>query len=163
MQTTLLTHQRDVYFMRLAQSAAKDAHEAGEIPIGAVLVCGDKVISQGFNHRIGKYDPSAHAEVNVLRAGAQYLKNYRMPECELYVTLEPCLMCAGVIIHSRISRVVFGAKNPKTGACGSVIDVFSDKKINHHTVLVRGVLADECGSILKAFFIERRQAARISR
>ncbi|MDU0809925.1 MAG: tRNA adenosine(34) deaminase TadA [Burkholderia sp.] len=163
MQTILLEHPRDIYFMHLAQSAATAAHAAGEIPIGAVLVLGDKVISRGFNHRIGKYDPSAHAEMNALRAGAWYLKNYRMPECELYVTLEPCLMCAGAIIHSRIARVVFGASNPKTGACGSVLNVFDNNQINHCTVLVRGVLADECGAILKAFFMERRQIARVAK
>nr|WP_323118948.1 tRNA adenosine(34) deaminase TadA [Burkholderia alba] len=155
--------ERDRRFMRLAQAAAADARAAGEVPVGAVLVRGDEVIARGFNHPIGGHDPSAHAEMAALRAAAQTLQNYRMPGCELYVTLEPCLMCAGAIMHARIARVVFGAPDPKTGACGSVVDAFADTRLNHHTIVTGGVLADECGAALKAFFADRRRALRDAR
>ena len=155
--------ERDRHFMRLAQAAAEEARAAGEVPVGAVLVCGDKVIASGFNHPIGAHDPSAHAEMAALRAGAQALGNYRLPGCELYVTLEPCLMCAGAIMHARIARVVFGAHDPKTGACGSVVDAFANEQLNHHTSVAGGVLADECGEALRAFFSERRRASREAR
>ncbi len=154
---------RDRHFMRLAQAAADEARAAGEVPVGAVLVCGDKVIASGFNHPISAHDPSAHAEMAALRAGAQALGNYRLPGCELYVTLEPCLMCAGAIMHARIARVVFGAHDPKTGACGSVVDAFANEQLNHHTNVTGGVLADECGEALRAFFAERRRASREAR
>ena len=155
--------ERDRHFMRLAQAAADEARAAGEVPVGAVLVCGDKVIASGFNHPISAHDPSAHAEMAALRAGAQALGNYRLPGCELYVTLEPCLMCAGAIMHARIARVVFGAHDPKTGACGSVVDAFANEQLNHHTNVTGGVLADECGEALRAFFAERRRASREAR
>ncbi|PLZ03952.1 tRNA adenosine(34) deaminase TadA [Burkholderia sp. WAC0059] len=155
--------ERDRHFMRLAQAAAGQARAAGEVPVGAVLVRGDEVIATGFNHPIGAHDPSAHAEMAALRAGAAALGNYRLPGCELYVTLEPCLMCAGAIMHARIARVVFGAYDPKTGACGSVVDAFSDARLNHHTQVMGGVLESECGAALRAFFAERRQANRPSR
>jgi tRNA(adenine34) deaminase len=118
--------ERDRRFMALAQAAAEEARAAGEVPVGAVLVRGDEVIATGFNHPIGGHDPSAHAEMAALRAAAQAVENYRLPGCELYVTLEPCLMCAGAIMHARIARVVFGARDPKTGACGSVVDAFAN-------------------------------------
>ncbi len=149
--------------MRLAQAAAEEARAAGEVPVGAVLVRGDEVIASGFNHPIGAHDPSAHAEMAALRAGAHALGNYRLPGCELYVTLEPCLMCAGAIMHARIARVVFGAHDPKTGACGSVVDAFANEQLNHHTSVSGGVLADECSEALRAFFAERRRASREAR
>ena len=155
--------ERDRHFMRLAQAAAEAARAAGEVPVGAVLVRGDEVIASGFNHPIGAHDPSAHAEMAALRAGAQALGNYRLPGCELYVTLEPCLMCAGAIMHARIARVVFGAHDPKTGACGSVVDAFANEQLNHHTSVRGGVLADECGEALRSFFAERRRASREAR
>jgi len=155
--------ERDRRFMALAQQAADKARAAGEVPVGAVLVRGDEVIASGFNHPIGAHDPSAHAEMVALRAASQALENYRLPGCELYVTLEPCLMCAGAIMHARIARVVFGAPDPKTGACGSVVDAFANPLLNHHTTVVGGVLADECGHALRDFFAERRQLAREER
>lgn len=155
--------ERDRRFMRLAQAAAVEAHAAGEVPVGAVLVRGDDVIATGFNHPIGAHDPSAHAEMAALRAGAEALGNYRLPGCELYVTLEPCLMCAGAIMHARIARVVFGASDPKTGACGSVVDAFANPQLNHHATVVGGVLADECGAALRSFFAERRRASQQAR
>ncbi|WP_112172774.1 tRNA adenosine(34) deaminase TadA [Paraburkholderia unamae] len=155
--------ERDRHFMRLAQAAAETARAAGEVPVGAVLVRGDEVIASGFNHPIGGHDPSAHAEMAALRAAAQALGNYRLPGCELYVTLEPCLMCAGAIMHARIARVVFGAHDPKTGACGSVVDAFANPQLNHHTSVSGGVLADECGEALRTFFAERRRVSREAR
>lgn len=155
--------ERDRRFMRLAQAAAAEARAAGEVPVGAVLVRGDEVIAKGFNHPIGAHDPSAHAEMAALRAGAEALGNYRLPGCELYVTLEPCLMCAGAIMHARIARVVFGASDPKTGACGSVVDAFANPQLNHHATVVGGVLADECGAALRSFFAERRRASQQAR
>jgi tRNA(adenine34) deaminase len=158
-----IVSERDRRFMALAQAAAEEARAAGEVPVGAVLVRGDEVIARGFNHPIGAHDPSAHAEMVALRAGAQALGNYRLPGCELYVTLEPCLMCAGAIMHARISRVVFGARDPKTGACGSVVDAFANSQLNHHATVSGGVLEDECGAALKSFFAERRRASREAR
>jgi tRNA(adenine34) deaminase len=149
--------------MALAQAAAEEARAAGEVPVGAVLVRGDEVIAKGFNHPIGAHDPSAHAEMIALRAAAQAVENYRLPGCELYVTLEPCLMCAGAIMHARIARVVFGARDPKTGACGSVVDAFANPQLNHHTTVTGGVLETECGAALKSFFAERRRASREAR
>ena len=155
--------ERDRRFMALAQAAAEQARAAGEVPVGAVLVRGDEVIATGFNHPIGAHDPSAHAEMVALRAAAQAVENYRLPGCELYVTLEPCLMCAGAIMHARIARVVYGARDPKTGACGSVVDAFANPQLNHHTTVTGGVLADECGAALRSFFADRRRAAREAR
>lgn len=150
--------ERDRHYMRLALEAADEARAAGEVPVGAVVVRGDDVIARGFNRPIGGHDPSAHAEMAALRAAAQILQNYRMPGCELYVTLEPCLMCSGAIMHARLARVVFGARDPKTGACGSVIDAFANPQLNHHTSVTGGVLADACSAALKSFFAERRSA-----
>ena len=155
--------ERDRHFMTLAQAAAEEARAAGEVPVGAVLVRGDEVIARGFNHPIGAHDPSAHAEMVALRTAAQAVENYRLPGCELYVTLEPCLMCAGAIMHARIARVVFGARDPKTGACGSVVDAFANPQLNHHTTVSGGVLEAECGAALKSFFAERRRASRAAR
>ncbi|HEV3106486.1 MAG TPA: tRNA adenosine(34) deaminase TadA [Trinickia sp.] len=155
--------ERDRRFMTQALLAAESARAAGEVPVGAVLVRGDEIIATGFNHPIGAHDPSAHAEMAALRAGAQILENYRLPGCELYVTLEPCLMCAGAIMHARIARVVFGAHDPKTGACGSVVDAFANPQLNHHTNVTGGVLEAECGDGLKSFFVHRREAIRAAR
>ncbi len=155
--------ERDRRYMSLALDAAQSARAAGEVPVGAVLVCGDEVIATGFNHPIGAHDPSAHAEMIALRKAAQSLQNYRLPGCELYVTLEPCLMCAGAIMHARLARVVFGAHDPKTGACGSVVDAFANSQLNHHTQVTGGVLATECGNTLKSFFADRRRAIRAER
>lgn len=155
--------QRDRRFMARALAAAEAARAAGEVPVGAVLVRGEEVIATGFNHPIGGHDPSAHAEMAALRAAAKALGNYRLPGCELFVTLEPCLMCAGAIMHARIARVVFGAHDPKTGACGSVADAFANARLNHHTRVEGGVLETECADALRLFFAQRRQAIRAAR
>ncbi|WP_153100190.1 tRNA adenosine(34) deaminase TadA [Paraburkholderia hayleyella] len=154
---------RDHYFMMQALAAAQEADAAGEVPVGAVLVKDGVVLARGFNHPIGLHDPSAHAEMVALRGAAQTLANYRLPGCELYVTLEPCLMCAGAIMHARLARVVFGARDPKTGVCGSVVDAFANPQLNHHTVVVGGVLESECSAVLKRFFAQRRQLGRDAR
>lgn len=155
--------ERDRRYMAQALEAAEAARAAGEVPVGAVLVRGDEIIATGFNHPIGAHDPSAHAEMVALRAAARVLQNYRLPGCELFVTLEPCLMCAGAIMHARIARVVFGARDPKTGACGSVVDAFANTQLNHHTYAIGGVLATECGDALRSFFAYRRRAIREAR
>lgn len=157
------TRQRDAHFMGLALEAAQRAGALGEVPVGAVLVKGDAVIAVGFNQPIGLHDPSAHAEMIALRAGALALRNYRLPGCDLYVTLEPCPMCAGAILHARIGRVVFGARDPKTGAAGSVVDLFAQTRLNHHARVTAGVLGEECAARLRAFFAGRRQAAKQAR
>ncbi|WP_225721682.1 tRNA adenosine(34) deaminase TadA [Candidatus Vallotiella sp. (ex Adelges kitamiensis)] len=151
---------RDTYFMTLAYASARQAYAVGEVPVGAVIVQSDRVISHGFNQSISTHDPSAHAEIVALRAAARTLSNYRMPGCELYVTLEPCLMCAGAIIHARIARVVFGSYDLKTGACGSVVNVFAQHQLNYHTSISGGILADTCSHQLSQFFIERRNQIR---
>jgi tRNA(adenine34) deaminase len=126
------------------------------VPVGAVLVRDGQVISRGFNRPIGNSDPSAHAEMMALRSAAQDESNYRLPGTTLYVTLEPCTMCAGAMLHARVERVVFGAADPKTGAAGSVLNVFSEKQINHQTQVEGGIMSEECGQILRNFFKERR-------
>ena len=150
----------DEIFMRMALDAAAEAQRVGEVPVGAVLVKDGELIAIGHNRPITLHDPTAHAEIAALRAAAQKLGNYRLPGCTLYVTLEPCVMCAGAMMHARLARVVFGANDPKTGACGSVVNLFAESRLNHHTEVHGGVLADECGTILSAFFAERRQQAR---
>ncbi len=146
--------------MRLALAQARQARAAGEVPVGAVVVQGDRVIGAGFNQPIGRHDPTAHAEVAALRAAAEALGNYRLDGCELFVTLEPCVMCSGALLHARLARVVYGAADPKTGAAGSVIDVFNTRRLNHQTAVEGGVLADDCGALLAEFFHDRREAAR---
>ena len=148
----------DAYYMQLAIDAALKARELGEVPVGAVVVKDGTVIATGYNQPIGSHDPTAHAEIAALRAAAAVLGNYRLPGCELFVTLEPCVMCAGAMMHARLARVVYGASDPKTGACGSVVNLFAEEKLNHHTEVFGGVLAQECGSLLKSFFAERRAA-----
>ena len=147
-------------YMQQAISQAHNAWALGEVPVGAVVVKEGQIVATGFNQPIGTHDPTAHAEIMALRAAAEILGNYRLPGCELYVTLEPCAMCAGAMMHARLARVVFGASDPKTGACGSVVNLFEQEKLNHHTEVVGGVLAEECGSLLKDFFAERRRAAQ---
>ena len=146
-------------FMRLAIEQAKRAWKAGEVPVGAVLVKNGAVIATGYNRPILDHDPSAHAEIMALRAASRSLENYRLPGCELYVTLEPCVMCAGAMMHARLARVIFGASDPKTGVAGSVLNIFDQEKLNHHTTITRGVLAEECATLLKDFFADRRQLA----
>ncbi len=146
--------------MRLALAAADKAKAAGEVPVGAVVVKDGEVIATGFNRPIGHHDPTHHAEIAALRAAAEALGNYRLPGCTLYVTLEPCVMCAGAMMHARLSRVVYGAADPKTGACGSVVNLFAEERLNHHAEVVGGVLAAECGTMLSSFFAERRRQAR---
>ncbi len=146
----------DRQFMQQALDQAKLAAIAGEVPVGAVLVRDGQVISTGFNQPITNSDPSAHAEMMALRAAAQTEANYRLPGTTLYVTLEPCTMCAGAMLHARIDRVVFGASDPKTGAAGSVLNIFSEKQINHQTQVEGGIMGEECGQVLRDFFKERR-------
>jgi tRNA(adenine34) deaminase len=146
----------DRQFMQQALDQAMLAGAAGEVPVGAVLVRDGQIISTGFNQPIGNSDPSAHAEMIALRTAAQDESNYRLPGTTLYVTLEPCTMCAGAMLHARVERVVFGAADPKTGAAGSVINVFSEKQINHQTQVEGGIMGEECGQILRDFFKERR-------
>jgi tRNA(adenine34) deaminase len=139
-----------------ALALARAAGARGEVPVGAVVVRAGAVIGRGGNAPIAASDPTAHAEIAALREAARTLGNYRLPGCELYVTIEPCLMCAGAILHARIARLVFGARDPKTGACGSVIDVFAEPRLNHHATVVAGVRADACGALLSTFFAARR-------
>jgi tRNA(adenine34) deaminase len=150
----------DRALLRLAIEQARHAAALGEVPVGAVLALRGKVVATGFNRPIGSRDPTAHAEISALRAGAQVLGNYRLVDCDLYVTLEPCAMCAGAIMHARIRRLFYGAPDPKTGACGSVVNLFAEPRLNHHTEVVGGVLGDECGSLLSAFFAGRRRSGR---
>lgn len=150
----------DIDYMRAALDMAGQALAAGEVPVGAVVVLDGEIVGRGFNAPISRHDPSAHAEMMALREAAQHLGNYRLPECEVFVTLEPCLMCAGAIMHARIARLVYGASDPKTGACGSVVDAFGDRRLNHHTEVSSGVLAEECGAMLSDFFALRRAQQR---
>lgn len=148
---------RDGAFMREALVLAQCAWDAGEVPVGAVVVKDNKIIGRGFNQPITSFDPTTHAEIVALRAAAQHLKNYRLVDCELYVTLEPCMMCVGAMLHARLKRVVFGASDAKTGACGSVINLPAEEKLNHHATFEGGVLSEESGAMLKAFFKSRRK------
>lgn len=144
--------------MRTAIDLALEAGRAGEVPVGALIVAADgRIVGSGFNQPILRHDPTSHAEVMALRDAAARLGNYRLPGCTLYVTLEPCVMCAGAIMHARIGRVVFGARDPKTGVAGSVIDLFGETRLNHHARVEGGLLADECGGLLSAFFAARRK------
>ncbi len=142
--------------MRAALDEAAKAAAAGEVPVGAVLVRDGAIVARGWNRPISTSDPTAHAEIVVLREAAAALGNYRLPGCELYVTLEPCAMCVGALVHARVSRVVYGARDPKTGACGSIVDLPAIAHWNHHGVFSGGLLADECGAALRRFFADRR-------
>lgn len=150
----------DEHFMREALALAERGRLAGEVPVGAVVVKDGEIIGRGCNCPITASDPTAHAEIQALRQAAERVGNYRLPGCELYVTLEPCPMCAGAIIHARIARVVYGAADPKTGACGSVLDLFGEARLNFHAQVIGGVLAEECGGLLKEFFLAKRRAAQ---
>lgn len=152
----------DEQYMRMALDLAREAAAAGEVPVGAVVVSEGEVVGRGFNQPIGKHDPTAHAEIVALRDAASKLGNYRLPGCTLYVTLEPCAMCSGAIMHARIGRVVFGAADPKTGVAGSVINLYEETRLNHHAEIVGGVLADECGALLSSFFAARRNKTMVA-
>jgi tRNA(adenine34) deaminase len=137
--------------------ALEEARLSGaDVPVGAVVVCNGQVIATGRNAPIASHDPTAHAEIVALRSGAQKVQNYRLPGASLFVTLEPCAMCLGAMLHARLARVVFGASDPKTGVCGSVLNLALEKQLNHHTQVEGGVLAQECGDTLRQFFKERR-------
>jgi tRNA(adenine34) deaminase len=153
----------DEYAMRIALDQAQNAWLVGEVPVGAVIMRGGQVIATGYNRPITTHDPTAHAEIVALRHAAQLLENYRLPDCELYVTLEPCAMCAMAMMHARFKRVVFGAFDPKTGAAGSVINMFANDQLNHHTDVQGGVLADASAKLLREFFAERRAQAKALR
>jgi tRNA(adenine34) deaminase len=157
----------DEFAMRVALDQAQNALLVGEVPVGAVIVrhteAGPQVIATGYNRPITTHDPTAHAEIVALRHAAQLLENYRLPDCELYVTLEPCAMCAMALMHARLKRVVFAASDPKTGAAGSVVDLFANPRLNHHTAVQGGVLAEAAGALLREFFVQRRAARRTGR
>ena len=150
--------------MQVALDQAENARLVGEVPVGAVIYRstaeGRQIVATGYNRPITDHDPTAHAEIVALRHAAQLLGNYRLPECEIFVTLEPCAMCAMALLHARVKRVVFGARDPKAGAAGSVIDIFANRSFNHHTEVVGEVLADVCGETLRSFFVERREQYR---
>lgn len=143
--------------MQLALEQAKLAESLGEVPVGALIVKDGEIIAAAHNQPIGLHDPSAHAEIQAIRKAAKILGNYRLVDCTLYVTLEPCVMCTGAIQHARIAQLVYGAKDPKTGACGSVVNLMTEDKLNHHTAVIAGVLAEPCGDMLSQFFKRRRK------
>ena len=152
----------DGAFMGVAIELASEAATLGEVPVGAIVVRDGQIIGRGRNQPIGRHDPTAHAEVMALRDAAVRVGNYRLPGCTLYVTLEPCAMCIGAIFHARVGRVVFGATDPKTGAAGSVIDLFSEERLNHHAAITGGVRAGECSALLSSFFAARRQKSAVA-
>lgn len=146
----------DYDFMKIALEEAQAAYRHGEVPVGAVLVREGTVLAKAHNSPISKNDPSAHAEMLVLRQAAELLGNYRLSGTELYVTLEPCVMCAGAIIHARVEQVIFGARDPKCGAVGSLYKILDDKRLNHQVKVTEGILSEECGEIISRFFREKR-------
>jgi len=148
--------------MQAALELARQAAAVDEVPVGAVIVRDGEIVGRGFNQPVSRRDPTAHAEVMALRDAAARLQNYRLPGCTLYVTLEPCAMCTGAIMHARIARVVFGARDPKTGAAGSVVDLFAEARLNHHAEVLGGVLDEECGSLLSGFFAARRNRTTVA-
>jgi tRNA(adenine34) deaminase len=150
----------DEHWMRHALTLANKSAESGEVPVGAVLVKEGQLLSEGWNQPIMNNDPTAHAEIMAIRNAALLVKNYRLPETTLYITIEPCSMCAGAIVHARIARVVFGASEPRAGAAGSVINLLQNKQFNHQTEVTSDVLSDECGQVLKDFFAMRRELKR---
>jgi len=154
---TELTHE---YWMRHALMLAQRAWDEGEVPVGAVLVHNNRVIGEGWNRPIGRHDPTAHAEIMALRQGGLVLQNYRLLDTTLYVTLEPCVMCAGAMVHGRIGTLVFGARDLKTGAAGSLMDVLHHPGMNHRVEIVEGTLSDECSGMLSEFFRQRRLAIK---
>jgi tRNA(adenine34) deaminase len=146
----------DERFMRRAIELAREAEAAGEVPVGAVIVLDGQILAEGFNRPISTHDPTAHAEMVTLRAAAARIDNYRLTGTTLYVTLEPCAMCAGAMVHARVTRLVYAATDPRAGAAGSVFNVVQNSALNHRLEVVPGVLADECGSLLRDFFVARR-------
>lgn len=155
-QVRKLQLESDTHWMSHALRLAHKAQEQGEVPVGAVLVQGDEVIGEGWNQPILSRDPSAHAEINALRSAAKTLGNYRLVNTTLYVTLEPCVMCAGAIVHARVARVVYGASDPKAGAAGSVFNILQSDDLNHQVDVCGGIMPEECGDILRTFFQSRR-------
>ena len=158
--TDLLPPDTDAHWMAQALAQARLAGLAGEVPVGAVVVRQGRVVAVGHNRPVARHDPTAHAEIEALRAAAAAVGNYRLDGCDMFVTLEPCAMCAGAMLHARLARVVFGAHDPRTGAAGSVVNLFSEQRLNHHTLLHGGVLAAQCGVLLKDFFAGRREETR---
>ncbi|MBI4998705.1 MAG: tRNA adenosine(34) deaminase TadA [Rhodocyclales bacterium] len=152
----------DEGFMQLALGLAREAGAAGEVPVGAVVVLDGEVIGRGFNQPILRHDPTAHAEIMALRDAADRAGNYRLPGATLYVTLEPCVMCTGAIMHARVARVVYGARDPKTGAAGSVVDLYGESRLNHHADIEGGILAEQCGALLSSFFAARRGKTQVA-
>jgi len=155
-QAIVASSGEDERFMRRALELAADAEAAGEVPVGAIVVLDGEIVGEGFNAPISRSDPTAHAEVQALRATSARVGNYRLPGSTLYVTLEPCAMCAGAIMHARVAQVVFGAADPKTGAAGSVVNLFAESRLNHHAQVQGGVLADDCMAVLRRFFARKR-------
>lgn len=147
----------DQTYMQTALDLAGQAALAGEVPVGAIVVKDGVIVGRGYNAPISQHDPSAHAEIQAMRDAANTLGNYRLVGCTLYVTLEPCAMCSGAMQHARIARLVYGASDPKTGACGSVINLMAEPRLNHHTEVSSGVMAEECGTLLSQFFASRRK------
>lgn len=146
----------DEFFMQAALELAREGAAAGEVPVGAIVVQNGAIIGRGYNQPISRSDPTAHAEIVAMRDAAARIGNYRLPGCEIFVTLEPCAMCAGAIIHARLARLVFGAADPKTGACGSVINLFAEERLNHHTLVEGGMQAEDAAALLQHFFAQRR-------
>ncbi|MBI2510018.1 MAG: tRNA adenosine(34) deaminase TadA [Betaproteobacteria bacterium] len=147
----------DEQYMHEALALAREAAAGGEVPVGAVVVRQGEIVGSGYNRPVSSRDPSAHAEIVALREAASRLGNYRLTGCTLYVTLEPCAMCAGAMLQARVERVVYGAADPKTGACGSVVNLFAEARLNHHTTVAGGVLAENAAGLLQEFFGARRQ------
>jgi tRNA(adenine34) deaminase len=155
--------EHDRFAMRIALDQAQNAWLVGEVPVGAVILRKGQVVATGYNRPVTTHDPTAHAEIVALRHAATLLGNYRLPDCEIFVTLEPCAMCAMALMHARLKRVVFGAADPKTGAAGSVVNLFDQARLNHQTVVEGGLMAEVCGSLLRDFFAERRAEQRAAR
>lgn len=156
-----VTEAEDRRWMQAALDCARRAAAAGEVPVGAVVVRDGQLVGEGWNQPVDDHDPTAHAEIRALRNAARTLGNYRLDGCSLYVTLEPCAMCAGAMMHARIRRIVFGAADPKTGVAGSVIDLFALRQLNHHATVQGGVMAQECAHALQQFFAGRRALNRL--
>jgi tRNA(adenine34) deaminase len=158
------TKQRDTddFFMTIALELAAQAERTDEVPVGAIVLHNGEIIGRGHNGTISRNDPTAHAEIIAMRDAAQHLGNYRLVGCDLYVTLEPCIMCAGAIMHARIARVIYGAADPKTGACGGVVNLFDEARLNHHATVAGGVLGEQCSQRLKEFFARRRNRSDLA-
>lgn len=148
------------FFMAQALELASRGAVLGEVPVGAIIVYKNNIIGRGFNAPISQNDPSAHAEIQAMRNAAQHLGNYRLVDCDLFVSLEPCVMCAGAIMHARVRHLFYGANDPKTGACGSITNLFLEQRLNHHTEISGGILAEQCGKMLSSFFADRRRQHR---